>query len=157
MTGKFISEYHQVANNLAIEIRTVNSPGQLSIPTEDNVYAITSHLPSDSPLWAAPIAQDGIAIITHPDITITDLTIQQIREIYRGYINNWQNISGQDLPIQIISRDTDHDDRREFERFIMGSWQTTPAAIITPTAEATLITVFQHTGQHRLYLAGVFE
>ncbi|NEO84059.1 MAG: PstS family phosphate ABC transporter substrate-binding protein [Spirulina sp. SIO3F2] len=52
-----------------------------------------------------PIAIDGIAVSVHPDLTIPGLSIAQLRSIYTGAVNNWQQVGGPNLPITAYSRD----------------------------------------------------
>jgi phosphate transport system substrate-binding protein len=46
-----------------------------------------------------PIALDGIAFVSHPDLSIPGLSIQQVQDIYLGKVKNWQELGGPDLPI----------------------------------------------------------
>jgi phosphate transport system substrate-binding protein len=52
------------------------------------------------------IARDAIAIIVNPSNPITELTLQQISDIYSGKINNWKELGGEDRPIVRLSRET---------------------------------------------------
>ena len=52
------------------------------------------------------IARDAIAVIVHPDNPVNQLTLEQISRIYRGEINNWQELGGEDRPIIRVSRET---------------------------------------------------
>ena len=52
------------------------------------------------------IARDAIAVIVHPDNPITQLTVQQVSDIYSGKINNWEEVGGEDRPIVRLSRET---------------------------------------------------
>ena len=52
------------------------------------------------------IARDAIAVIVHPENPISELTLQQISDIYSGKINNWSEIGGEDRPIVRLSRET---------------------------------------------------
>lgn len=52
------------------------------------------------------IARDAIAIIVHPDNPVSQLTLQQISDIYSGKINNWAEVGGEDRPIVRLSRET---------------------------------------------------
>ena len=51
------------------------------------------------------IANDAIAIILHKDNPINGLTLEQIKDIYTGKIQNWKEVGGPNRPIVIISRD----------------------------------------------------
>lgn len=52
------------------------------------------------------VARDAIAIIVHPENPITQLTLQQVSDIYSGKINNWSELGGEDRPIVRLSRET---------------------------------------------------
>lgn len=52
------------------------------------------------------IARDAIAVIVHPQNPVSQLTLQQISDIYSGKINNWSEIGGEDRPIVRLSRET---------------------------------------------------
>lgn len=52
------------------------------------------------------VARDAIAVIVHPSNPVSQLTIQQISDIYSGKITNWKEVGGEDRPIVLLSRET---------------------------------------------------
>jgi phosphate transport system substrate-binding protein len=52
------------------------------------------------------IARDAIAVIVNPNNPVDHLTLQQLSAIYRGEINNWSEVGGEDRPIVRLSRET---------------------------------------------------
>jgi phosphate transport system substrate-binding protein len=52
------------------------------------------------------VARDAIAVIVNPTNPVKELTLQQISLIYRGKINNWREIGGENRPIVRLSRET---------------------------------------------------
>lgn len=52
------------------------------------------------------IARDAIAVIVNPENPVSQLTLQQISDIYSGRIANWMEIGGEDRPIVRLSRET---------------------------------------------------
>lgn len=50
------------------------------------------------------IAQDVIAIITHPSVGVEFITIEDLARIYDGTITNWKELGGPDLEIYAIGR-----------------------------------------------------
>jgi phosphate transport system substrate-binding protein len=52
------------------------------------------------------VARDAIAIIVHPNNPISQMTLQEISDIYSGKINNWKELGGEDLVIVRLSRET---------------------------------------------------
>jgi phosphate transport system substrate-binding protein len=52
------------------------------------------------------IARDAIAVIVNPENPVSELTLQQVSDIYSGKINNWTEVGGDDRPIVRLSRET---------------------------------------------------
>lgn len=52
------------------------------------------------------VARDAIAVIVNPNNPVSELTLQQISDIYSGRINNWKEVGGEDRPIVRLSRET---------------------------------------------------
>lgn len=53
-----------------------------------------------------PVALDGLAIIVNKDNPVRSLTMDQLRRIYIGQVNNWSQVGGPNLPIVVYSRDS---------------------------------------------------
>ena len=51
------------------------------------------------------IAKDGVAVIVNTDVTVTDLTLEQIKGIFTGEIANWKEVGGKDQTITVVSRE----------------------------------------------------
>ena len=52
------------------------------------------------------VAIDALAVIVHPDNPVSQLTIEQLSDIYTGRIVNWKEVGGLDEPIVLLSRET---------------------------------------------------
>jgi ABC-type phosphate transport system substrate-binding protein len=98
---------------------------QHQIEADEIPYALTTYLPMTSTLWAAPIGQSGIAIITHPANTTPYLTLDQLRRIMQGRLLSWEDVGGPKLPITVISREDSSDIRRSFDQLVMDNRRTT--------------------------------
>jgi len=71
------------------------------------------------------VAMDGIVIAVHPSNPLADLTVEQIRSIYTGKIRNWKELGGPDMPIVVISRDTNSGTYETFETMVMNKEKMT--------------------------------
>jgi phosphate transport system substrate-binding protein len=65
------------------------------------------------------VAVDGIAIIVNPRNPVKNLTIKQVRDIYKGNITNWNQLGGPNKKIIKISRDTNSGTYETFVKLIM--------------------------------------
>ena len=64
------------------------------------------------------MAVDGIAVITHKDNTVYDLTAQQLTDIYTGKITNWKDLGGADEAIVVLGREAGSGTRGAFEELL---------------------------------------
>lgn len=87
-----------------------------------------------SSLEEVVIALDGIAVVINPENTVTNLTKDQIKEIFQGKITNWKDVGGPDEPIVVVSREEGAGTRDAFEE-LMGLVEDK----ITTVSESALI------------------
>lgn len=59
---------------------------------------------SEQDLHAFPIALDGIALIVHSSNPISNLSNQQIIDIYTGKITHWKQVGGADKSITVVNK-----------------------------------------------------
>lgn len=70
---------------------------------------------SETGLKSVTVALDGIAIIVNADSGVSDLSLQQISDIFTGKITNWSEVGGEDLEISCIGRESGSGTRDGFE------------------------------------------
>lgn len=61
------------------------------------------------------VAIDGIGVIVNTANEITDLTVEQVAQIYTGEVTNWKDVGGSDAPIVCIGREAASGTRDGFE------------------------------------------
>jgi phosphate transport system substrate-binding protein len=71
-------------------------------------------------LTVVEIARDGIAMIIHPENNVTNLTLDQLRDIYSGKINNWAQVGGNNAAILVVNREAGSGTRGAFTEIVMG-------------------------------------
>ncbi|MEL6601998.1 MAG: phosphate ABC transporter substrate-binding protein [Cyanobacteria bacterium J06614_10] len=76
---------------------------------ENDIGMISRSLkPDESDLTVFTIAQDGISILLNQSAAVDRLERQQIIDIFTGKIQNWRAVGGDDMPIQVLSKSTNH-------------------------------------------------
>ena len=85
---------------------------------------------SESHLWSAEIAKDGLAVIVNPLNPVSDLTLDQIRSIYTADASNWSALGGANARIHIITREEGSGTRSAFEELVMDGDRITAGAIV---------------------------
>ncbi|MBB3059312.1 phosphate ABC transporter substrate-binding protein [Microbulbifer rhizosphaerae] len=66
------------------------------------------------------IGLDALVVAVHPDNPVSQLSIAQLRKIYRGEIRNWRELGGADLPVRPLHRDTESGTRATFDEEVFG-------------------------------------
>lgn len=87
------------------------------------------------------VAYDAIIPIVHPKNKVTDLSIDQLSQIYQGKITNWKEVGGDDLKIVVISRDSSSGTFETWDHFIMKKTKVTPRAQMLASNGALLTAV----------------
>ncbi len=59
----------------------------------------------DSPAQEHVIALDGLAIIVHPANPVRGLTVEQVRDLFSGRIDDWSAVGGRPGPVKRYARD----------------------------------------------------
>ncbi len=99
------------------------------------------------------IARDGIAIVAHPDVSVTDLTVEQVRDIFSGKITNWKDLGGDDQNILVVSREEGSGTRGAFEEMVMGKDALISASAILQPSNGSIRTTVSTTPYSVGYLS----
>ena len=51
-----------------------------------------------------PVAWDALVMITHKDNPVDNISLDQLRKVYKGQITNWKELGGKDAPIELYVR-----------------------------------------------------
>jgi phosphate transport system substrate-binding protein len=51
------------------------------------------------------VALDGLSVYVNPENSLTELTLDQVKDIFTGKIRNWKAVGGPDAPITVYSRE----------------------------------------------------
>jgi phosphate transport system substrate-binding protein len=87
------------------------------------------------------VASDALTPVVHPKNKVTNLSIDQLSQIYQGKITNWKEVGGADLQIVVISRDSSSGTFESWDHFIMKKAKVTPKAQILASNGALVTAV----------------
>jgi len=76
------------------------------------------------------VAYDCIVPVVHPSNQVMNITMQQLKAIYKGDIKNWKEIGGPDWPIVVISRDTSSGTYEVWNKKVMKKERVFPGALL---------------------------
>lgn len=97
--------------------------------------------PTEPNLVKHVLARDGIAIAGHKSVPVSDLTVEQVKDIFAGVITNWNEVGGDDSNIIVVAREEGSGTRAAFEEMVMDEELITNTAILQPSNGAVKTTV----------------
>jgi len=92
------------------------------------------------------VARDGIAVVVHPSNSIDKISIDQIKGIYTGEINNWKQLGGKSEEIVVISRDNSSGTYAVFNKLTLDGAKVRQDAVTVASNNAAAQTVSQTPG-----------
>jgi phosphate transport system substrate-binding protein len=76
------------------------------------------------------VAYDCIIPVVHPSNPVKDLSLDQLKAIYKGEIKNWKEAGGDDRKIVVVSRDTSSGTYEVWEGKVMKKERVFPGALL---------------------------
>jgi hypothetical protein len=98
---KFSTLFRNRYPGLEIEIRRSNSNYAVhaTLTGEVHIGLVARNLSraEKSKLYAKSIGHDAVMILSHPENSVSDLSLDELRNIYLGNITHWREVGGGDL------------------------------------------------------------
>lgn len=88
------------------------------------------------------VGLDGLAVVVNPKNPVSNLTVQQLADIFTGKITNWKDVGGKDLKIVILSREVNSGTHVYFKEHVLrkgdssGKEEFAPQALMLSSSQA---------------------
>jgi len=92
------------------------------------------------------VALDCIVPVVHPKNKITNITSEQLKDIYMGKITNWKDVGGADKEIVVVSRDTSSGTFEAWKDMVMKEEKVVQSALTVASSGAIAQTVAKTEG-----------
>jgi phosphate transport system substrate-binding protein len=117
------AEYKKSHGNVSFNISATGSgDGIKAVPAETAEIGMSSRELSAAEKGTGIdehlIAIDGIAVIVNPANPLSNLTVDQIRDIYTGAVTDWSQVGGKAGKIAVVSREPGSGTRGAFEEIV---------------------------------------
>jgi phosphate transport system substrate-binding protein len=96
------------------------------------------------------VALDGLAVVVHPNNNISELTIDQLADIFAGTTKNWKELGGRDAKIVLLSREVNSGTHVYFKEHVLrhgksdGKEEFAPEALLLSSSQAIADEVSQN-------------
>jgi len=87
------------------------------------------------------VAYDCIVPVVHPGNPMTNITLEQLKAVYKGKIKNWKEFGGPKKKIVVISRDTSSGTYEVWEKKVMKKERVFPGALLQASNGSVVQTV----------------
>jgi phosphate transport system substrate-binding protein len=92
------------------------------------------------------IAYDALAVIVHPKNKISQLTRQQLEDIFTGKVTNWKEVGGTDMKIVPYSRETSSGTYEFFKEHVLDKKNFVSSILSMPATGAIIQSISQTEG-----------
>jgi hypothetical protein len=103
-------------------------------------------LPPPHGWFATPLVDEPLAVVVSHDVSIRNLSLDQLRQLFSGQIQSWQAVGDGPIPDQPVIAPQGDDTRLAFEGAVMGGESITPNAMLAPTPQALLEIIGRQSG-----------
>jgi phosphate transport system substrate-binding protein len=109
-----------------------SSAGIQAVRTEAAEVGMSSRnlMKEESDLISVPIIYDAIAVIVHRENPLQNLTLDQIRKIFAGKIQRWNELGGRDRALTLVTREEGSGTRETFQKLVMGKTEISLGALV---------------------------
>jgi phosphate transport system substrate-binding protein len=102
-----VAKAWEKAGNGKIEVQSFNTASGLDALEKGQADLAGTARPAfgaaEAGLTFTPVAWDGVVLITHPSNPVSNITMQQLHDIYYGKITNWKELGGKDEVIDVYA------------------------------------------------------
>ncbi len=139
--GNFISDADSVYEAAWFDLNTApeSAGGELAIVEGRCDLAGVANIPSAKTLQrgvaSALIGWDAIAVLTHQDNPVNNLTLSQLKGIFTGQITNWKELGGPDLEIHPYITAVESATHKVFRSVVLGSADYAGCETVAPDAD----------------------
>jgi phosphate transport system substrate-binding protein len=89
------------------------------------------------------IALDGISLMVNKKNPVSELTLDQLKNIYTGVYTRWSDVGGPDRPIVLLSRESNSGTYVFFQEHVLQKKDYSPKAHLMPSTAAVTQSVSQ--------------
>ena len=92
------------------------------------------------------ISNDALAVVVNPENKVSQLTREQLEDIYTGKVTNWKQVGGEDMKIVMYARETSSGTYDFFKEHVMSKKNYSSSCLNMPATGAIIESVSKTKG-----------
>jgi phosphate transport system substrate-binding protein len=96
--------------------------------------------------FATPLGPQAVAVVVHPDNPVRDLSLDELRDLFEGLANTWDEVGGRPIPVQPILPLPGEPLGEAFAAVVLADGAPWPGTLLAPTAAAMAEVVAEDPG-----------
>jgi phosphate transport system substrate-binding protein len=122
------------------------SQGAIDIGASDVFAEEKLATPDAGALVDHQVVRQGWLMVTSPDVTgVTNLSTDQMTQIWTGAITNWKDVGGPDEPIVLVLRPASSGTRATFKKIVLGGADEATGQALTEDSNGAVTTAVAQT------------
>ncbi len=132
LAGKYVERYPDTEITFSL-----HDPGVLAIENRSLDIHIVAGEPTEEEMLAhpelvwTPFGNEAIAVVTHPDNPVSNLSLRELRAVYTGETDNWQELGGPDEEIFVVDQNHSSGAGKFFRSMVMDGEEFREDQILT--------------------------
>lgn len=96
------------------------------------------------------VGLDGLAVLVNKENPVSELTMEQLRDIFMAKITNWKELGGEDRQIVLLSRESNSGTHMFFKENVIrlddpkSKDEFSPRALLMPSSQAIVDEIYQN-------------
>jgi hypothetical protein len=131
-SAPWVAELQSCAGDIVIQANQV-SADYLHAQDADLTLRIGS--PSISSTFSYQVGSEAIVVVVNPSNPLNSLSLDQVRQVFGGQVQNWAEIGGSDHAIQVWTFSSGDDITQEFSKLILGGSPVTSKALLSSSLD----------------------
>lgn len=134
-----VEEYQAERPFVSFSLKRATSAAALdAVLAGEADLAAVGQISTTEVVWLTAVAIDNIAVVVHPSNPVKDLTLLQLRDIFRGRDASWSAVGGLPANITVVTRERGSETRADFESRVLEGRPVTLAALVAPSPQAVI-------------------
>ena len=122
-----VSELYRCASPFSVINLTDPATAQLTLRLGEPVPLVTP---------AYQVGTEDLLIVTHSQVGVGPLPLDQVQQLFSGIITNWKDVGGNDLPVQVWTYAVGEDIQQVFDRVVMSGQPVASTARLAVSSQA---------------------